>query len=106
MSETIQILTDATFFDSITPSPTVVDFWASWCGPCQALAPVLEELSVEMKDSLIFAKINVDENSDTASKFSIRNIPCLIVFKDKKEVGRVLGHKEKKELKAELEKFL
>jgi thioredoxin 1 len=106
MSENIKVLTDLTFADSLTESTTVIDFWASWCGPCQALAPVLEELSVEMKDKLKFAKINVDENNDTASKFRIRNIPCLIVFKNKEEVGRVLGHKEKKELKAELEKFL
>jgi thioredoxin 1 len=106
MSENIQVLTDQTFVDSLTDSPTVIDFWASWCGPCQALAPVLEELSVEMKDKLIFAKINVDENNEMAGKFKIRNIPCLIVFKNKEEIGRVLGHKEKKELKAELEKYL
>jgi thioredoxin 1 len=106
MSDTIQVLSDATFSDSLTDSPTVVDFWAGWCGPCKALAPIFEELSLEMKGKLKFAKINVDDNNETASKYNIRSIPCLIVFKDKKEVGRVLGQKEKTELRADLEKFL
>ncbi|MDR2200431.1 MAG: thioredoxin [Deltaproteobacteria bacterium] len=106
MSENIKILTDATFDDSLPSGPTLVDFWAPWCGPCQALAPVLEELSVELKGKIEFAKINVDENNDMASKFKIRSIPCLIIFKEKVEVGRVVGHKDKFDLKKELEKYL
>jgi thioredoxin 1 len=66
----------------------------------------LEQLSVELADKLSFAKINVDENSEAATKFRIRSIPCLIVFKEKAEVGRVVGHKDKTELKAELESLL
>ncbi|MDR1166194.1 MAG: thioredoxin [Deltaproteobacteria bacterium] len=106
MSGNILVLTDQTFDQSLPSGPTVVDFWAPWCGPCQALAPVLEQLSVELADKLSFAKINVDENSEAATKFRIRSIPCLIVFKEKAEVGRVVGHKDKTELKAELESLL
>jgi thioredoxin 1 len=100
------VLTDNDFSDKLPDKPTIVDFWASWCGPCQALGPVLEELSVELSDKWLFAKINVDENSETASKFRIRSIPCLILFKDKAEVGRLVGYKDKKELVLELESYL
>jgi thioredoxin 1 len=106
MSETIKVLSDSTFADSLTNELTVIDFWAGWCGPCQALAPIFEELSQEMRGKLVFGKINVEENNDTASQYKIRNIPCLIVFKNREEVGRVLGLKDKAGLKAELEKFL
>ncbi|MDR1036992.1 MAG: thioredoxin [Deltaproteobacteria bacterium] len=106
MSDNITVLTDPTFDEFLGGPATLVDFWAPWCGPCQALAPVLEELAGEMKDRVAFAKINVDENGDTATKFRIRSIPCLVVFKGKDEVGRILGHKDKDDLKSELEKLL
>jgi thioredoxin 1 len=106
MSENIKILTDVTFDDFLGAPVSLVDFWAPWCGPCQALAPILDEIASEMKDKVSFAKINVDENNETAGKFRIRSIPCLIVFKGKDEVGRILGHKDKSDLLAELEKLL
>ncbi|MDR2340447.1 MAG: thioredoxin [Deltaproteobacteria bacterium] len=106
MSENILVLTDDTFDDSLPAGTTLVDFWAPWCGPCQALAPVLEELSGELKGKLDFAKINVDENNDMAAKYKIRSIPCLIIFKEKSEVGRIVGHKDKQELRKELEKYV
>ncbi|MDR1314297.1 MAG: thioredoxin [Deltaproteobacteria bacterium] len=107
MSDNITVLTDATFSDFVQGTPlSLVDFWAPWCGPCQALAPVLDELAGEMKDRLKFAKINVDENGDTATQFRIRSIPCLIVFRGEEEAGRILGHKDKADLQAELEKLL
>jgi thioredoxin 1 len=106
MSENIKVLTDQTFDESLPDGPTLVDFWAPWCGPCQALAPVLEELSIELKGKVDFAKINVDENNDMANKYKIRSIPCLIIFKDKAEVGRIVGHKDKQELKKELERLV
>ncbi|MDR2611910.1 MAG: thioredoxin [Deltaproteobacteria bacterium] len=106
MSENIKVLTDLTFDEFLGAPASLVDFWAPWCGPCQALAPILDELAEEMKDRVSFAKINVDENNDTAARFRIRSIPCLIVFKGKDEVGRILGQKEKADLKAELERLL
>jgi thioredoxin 1 len=106
MSENIKVLTDVTFDDFLGSPASLVDFWAPWCGPCQALAPVLEELADELKEKVAFAKINVDENNETAAKFRIRSIPCLIVFKGRDEAGRILGHKDKADLKTELEKLL
>ena len=108
MSESIQVLPDETFDKHLgdSPIPVLVDFWAPWCGPCRLVAPVLEELAGEMAGKLAFAKINVDENQDSPNKFKIRSIPCLIVFKGGQEVGRVIGHKGKKDLVKELDTLL
>ena len=71
------------FEDEIVKSklPVLVDFWAEWCGPCKVLTPILEELSNELKDKLIIAKVNLDDNQDLALKYSIRSIPTLLLFK-------------------------
>lgn len=108
MSESIQVLTDDIFDKTIGDSslPVLVDFWAPWCGPCRMVAPVLEELSGEMADRLAFAKINVDENQESPNKFKIRSIPCLIIFRQGQEIGRVIGHKGKKDLVRELDTIL
>jgi thioredoxin 1 len=106
MSENILVLTDATFDNSLPSSTTLVDFWAPWCGPCQALAPVLEELSTELAGKIVFAKINVDENNEMATKYKIRSIPCLVIFNEKSEIGRIVGHKDKQDLKRELDKYI
>jgi thioredoxin 1 len=108
MSESIQVLTDETFDKSLkdSPVPVLVDFWAPWCGPCRLVAPVLEELAGEMAGKLAFAKLNVDENQDSPNKFKIRSIPCLIVFREGQEIGRVIGHKGKKDLVRELDTIL
>lgn len=76
----------------------VVDFWASWCGPCKMLAPILEEISEELDGKIKFTKINVDQNSDLASRNNIMSIPTLVVFKDGKIVDQILGLQEKKSL--------
>ncbi|MDR2444196.1 MAG: thioredoxin [Deltaproteobacteria bacterium] len=108
MSENITVLTDGSFTEHLGAAkvPVLVDFWAPWCGPCRALAPILEDLSTEMVDRLAFAKINVDENQDAPTKFKVRSIPCLIVFREGQEIGRVVGHKGKPSLLTELEKIL
>ncbi len=74
----------------------LVDFWATWCGPCKMAAPVLGEISEEHKDQIVIAKMDVDANQTTSSKYGIMSIPTTVLFKDGKEVGREVGFKGKK----------
>lgn len=92
MSRTIT-LNDENFENEVLNSetPVLVDFWAEWCGPCRALAPVIEEIAEEYGENLKVGKINVDENPGTPSAFEIRSIPTLIIFKDGAVVDRVVG---------------
>lgn len=73
----------------------VVDFWANWCGPCKALAPILDEVEKEMGDKVVFAKLNVDEDIDTARSYGVMTIPTLIIFKNGKNVASLIGLKSK-----------
>jgi thioredoxin 1 len=86
--------------------PVLVDFWAEWCGPCKMLSPVLDELSSEMADKVRIAKVNVDENRDLATQFSIRSIPCLLVFKAGQVKGQMVGAMSKAQLKDKLSAYL
>ena len=81
MSDTITHLTNSTFSEVVASAdrPVVVDFWATWCKPCLAIAPILEEIAAEYGDKVLVAKIDVDENADTARQFDVRSIPTLIV---------------------------
>ena len=71
--------------------PILVDFWAPWCGPCRMVGPVLEKISSEYTNKLKFAKLNVDENQELSAGHDVRGIPCMIVFRNGEEAGRVVG---------------
>jgi len=89
------------FKEEISKGKSMVDFWASWCGPCRMLAPIFEELSKEVKN-VNFFKLNVDENSDVAQQYEVQGIPTLILFQNGKEIKRIVGVKSKEELKQDL----
>jgi len=93
-------LNDSNFEQEVLKSdiPVVVDFWATWCGPCQMLAPVLEEVASENEGKIKVGKVNVDENRDLAMKFRISSIPTLILFKNGEPVDMALGYKTKEQL--------
>jgi thioredoxin 2 len=99
-------VTDATFAAEVerSPLPVLLDLWAPWCGPCQMLAPVLEELAEEMAGRVRVAKLNVDENPRTASRFSVRGIPTLLVLKAGQEVDRIVGVQPKAEIARRLQR--
>lgn len=97
-------VSDASFSTEVLSSskPVLVDFWATWCGPCKMVAPVLEEIAAEHADQLTVAKLDVDANPDTARDFQVVSIPTLILFKDGQPVKRIVGAKGKAALLREL----
>lgn len=102
------VVTDAEFASEVerSPLPVLLDLWAPWCGPCLIIAPVLEELAGELAGRMRIAKLNVDENQMTASRFNVRSIPTLLLLKDGKEVDRIVGVMPKADLKQRLERVL
>ena len=98
------VVTDDSFSDDVLTSgtPVLVDFWATWCGPCKMVAPVLEEIASEKSGALTVAKLDVDENPATARDFQVVSIPTLILFKGGAPVKRIVGAKGKAALLREL----
>ena len=101
-------VTDATFAAEVerSPLPVLVDAWAPWCAPCRSIAPVIEELAAELAGRVRFAKLNVDENPATASRFGVQSIPTLLVMQDGREVDRMIGALPKPEIARRLQRVL
>lgn len=99
--------TDQNFEEEVLKSdkPALVDFWAPWCGPCQIMGPIIEDLAKEMGDKFKIGKINVDENSAVAGKFGIMSIPTVILFKNGQVVKNLIGIQSIDTLKEELQKL-
>jgi thioredoxin 2 len=102
------VVTDATFAAEVerSPVPVLVDAWAAWCGPCRTIAPAIDELAAELAGRVRVAKLNVDENPATASRFDIRSIPTLLVIAGGREVDRIVGAQPKQAIRARLERVV
>jgi len=107
-SQFLGVATDDNFEGEVLKSdkPVLIDFWASWCGPCKAIGPVVEELAEKFKDSVKIMKLNVDENQKTAVNYGVRSIPTLILFKDGKVLDTLIGLVPKERLEDFVKKSL
>jgi len=94
LSDNFVILSDGNFDNEIQKSdagPILVDFWATWCGPCRVVAPILEQIAVDLKGKVRIGKLDVDQNPATASQFGIQSIPTLVLFKNGRVVDQMIG---------------
>lgn len=108
MSDFIKHVSDASFDADVLKSdlPVLVDYWAAWCGPCKMIAPLLEEAATQYNGRVIIAKLNVDENPDSAAKYGIRGIPTLMLFKEGKVSATKVGALSRSQLQAFLDDSL
>src|SRR5438105_1354956 len=100
MSEKIKYLNDSNFTSSIAQGVTLVDFYADWCGPCKMINPIIEELANEMSGKAAIAKLDIENAQNTTAQCGVTSIPTIILFKDGKEVKRVVGMRDKEALKS------
>ncbi len=108
MSDKLVQVTDQNFADSVLKAdkPVVVDFWAPWCRPCLMMAPMFEEFANEFEGKMVFAKLNTDDNSSTASRLGIQGIPTLIFFNNGREIDRVIGLENRDALRRHIQSAL
>ena len=108
MSEKVRTVSDSSFEEEVLQSekPVLVDFWAEWCGPCRMLAPTVEAVAEQYRESAGVVKLNVDENPSTAGAYGIKGIPTLILFREGKEVERVVGAISKESISRIIEKYI
>jgi len=95
----IKHLTDSDFESAVQKGVSLVDFHAEWCGPCRMLAPILEQVAKEMSDQVTIGKVDIDAEQKTASQFQVTSVPTMILFKDGKEVNRLVGLRDAKGIK-------
>ena len=105
MSQLVNEFTDANFENDVTNSdiPVLVDFWATWCGPCKAIAPIIEEIAEDYKGKVKVGKVDVDQNQNSAMKFGVRSIPTLLILKNGEVVNQIVGSVPKSEISEKLD---
>ena len=101
-------ITDGNFSDVVLNSDkaVLVDFWATWCGPCRMIAPIVDELHAELEGKAVIGKVNVDENSEASTNYGVRNIPTILIFKNGEVVDKLVGAVPKSEILSKLESHM
>ena len=102
----VDAINDQNFDEETKNGVALVDFWATWCGPCRMQSPVIEQLAEEMGDKVFFSKVDVDANQETAAKFGIMSIPTMLIKKDGQVVDTIVGYHTKEQLQKKLEEYI